>query len=63
MTREEWESAAREGAAIAYQAGNDPFIIDLLCSVYSELEREYRKQEEKGEGVCELSECATKRAG
>lgn len=46
---EEWEAAAREVAAIANQGGNDPFLMDLLVSVYTELERQYkeRKDEEK----------------
>lgn len=45
---EEWEAAAREAAAIANQGGNDPFLLDILVSVYNELERKYKERTDQG---------------
>lgn len=39
---EEWEACCTEMCAIANQADNNPFLMDLLCAVYTELERNYK---------------------
>jgi hypothetical protein len=44
---EEWNAAAREVLTVANQGGNDPFLIDLLGAVYSELERQYKERQEE----------------
>lgn len=44
---EEWEAAAREAATVAYQGGNDPFLMDLLVAVHSELGRQYKERQEQ----------------
>lgn len=38
---EEWEACCTEMCAISNQADNNPFLMDLLCAVYTELERNY----------------------
>lgn len=37
-----WAAAAEEIGTISKAFNNDPFMIDLLSAVYSELEREYK---------------------
>ena len=44
---EEWEAAAREAITVMNQGGNDPFLLDLLVAVYSELERQYKERQEE----------------
>lgn len=39
-----WIAAAQEMNALGMQGGNNPFLRDLLCAVYSELERQYIKR-------------------
>lgn len=51
-TPEEWDAAINEINIIAHQGGNESFITDLLRSVFSEIERQYRNDLEKGEVKC-----------
>lgn len=53
LTREYWEKAADDINATASRFHNDPFVFALLVAVYDELEREYRKLEERNQGnIC-----------
>ena len=45
---EEWEAAAREICTVSNQGGNDPFLMDILAAVYSELERKYKERKDQG---------------
>jgi len=40
-----WSAAADEMNAIAVQHDNNPFLMDMLIAVFSELEREYKAQQ------------------
>ena len=40
-----WSAVADEMNAIAVQHDNNPFLIDMLIAVFSELEREYKAQQ------------------
>lgn len=37
-----WAATTDEMIAIAQQFNNDPFMMNLLCVVFDELEREYK---------------------
>jgi len=42
---ETWQAAAQEFAAISAQNGNNPFLMEMLGAVYSEMERQHRRQQ------------------
>lgn len=46
-TPEGWAEAAAEMGRICVEAGNDPFLMDLLVAVYSDLERRYDERKTK----------------
>ena len=39
---EYWIQAAKELGEASYSGGNDPFLMDLLTALYTEIEREYK---------------------
>lgn len=43
LDHEYWDKAAQDVCEVSAHFENDPFIMDLLTSIYSELEREYEK--------------------
>lgn len=42
-TETQWEECAAEIISISNSLGNDPFVIDLLTAIYSDIEREWRR--------------------
>lgn len=47
---EYWEAAADDMTAVAKAFHDDPFVIEMLVAVYSELEREYKRLTDGGAG-------------
>lgn len=41
-----WEETAEDAGRTSAAAGNDPFVIDLICAIVSDLEREYKRLRE-----------------
>ena len=46
-----WAATSEDMTATAEQFDNDPFIIDLLCVVFAELEREYKAIRQQAAGA------------
>lgn len=46
-----WAATSDDMTATAEQFDNDPFIIDLLCVVFAELEREYKTIRQQAAGA------------
>ena len=46
-----WIEAAQDMAETSAAGGNDPFLMDLLTAIYTELEREYKALREEASGT------------
>lgn len=40
----DWMQLAKEATEICSENGNNPFLIDLVCAVCAEIERQYKAQ-------------------
>lgn len=46
-----WAATTEDMTAIAQQFNNDPFMMNLLCVVFDELEREYKAMRQQAAGA------------